>query len=297
VIVWLGEHHRQACSPEIRRAGIYGPHRGMDGRLVTFFIGVDFGLKNKMTAALYLVANRSLVTGAGPFLAATDGKLQQTECRSSIEAKARTKTRPASYCCRASGVVEIMNAIAAPADPAVVAPSRRSSPRLEPPVVPASARNWHNQSPAKGRFGAVTTPVTTPRKANPIRQWRDNAALWITGLNGRWHRDMPRRFRGPGRVPAPSAYSPAPSACLQPERICSAVLTGLDISLRTLSRRPGSIGGRARVRKACIFFDRKPLPRLTFLFRRVQPLQGQEKRDFRTSLHRSRQSCTTRSQL
>jgi len=98
----------------------------------------------------------------------------------------------------------------------------------------------------------------------------------------------------------PLRLFPAPSACLQPERI---LLGGSkpvldDFFATPFEGRPGSIGGRARVRKACAFFRPQPLPSYSSS-RRVQPLQSfRRTADFRRQVSIDReQSCTTRSQL
>ena len=75
-----------------------------------FFKGVEFGLRKKMSAALYLVSGRSLFRESE-----TSGSSSQSATINGTEsftaARAPTKTTRVAHCQSRGGVVEIMNAL------------------------------------------------------------------------------------------------------------------------------------------------------------------------------------------
>jgi hypothetical protein len=117
-----------------------------------FFTGVDFGLRNKMTAALYLVARRSLYREPGDFwerltvsYAKRNGIIHRGENTSEDEARQAIAV--------ARQVVEVMNAIPVPASAAgdEVAPPPAAPEQAQPGPARSGPANAGAAGPTSGR--------------------------------------------------------------------------------------------------------------------------------------------------
>jgi hypothetical protein len=142
-----------------------------------FFMGVDFGLKNKMTAALYLVANRSLYREPGDFWQRLtvsynkrNGIIHRGENANEDEARQAIAV--------ARQVVEIMNAllvpslaVGVPVAPRPVASASAASPLLQETgpeaVVPDQAQPG---APDPGAAAGGTTDSTSGRRPRGRRR-------------------------------------------------------------------------------------------------------------------------------